>query len=163
MKKNLFKLSLFLAAVLVMGFTVCAAGEIEITANMAMKVSAKTDLHENADEASSVVATFEADTPVIIMENPQNGWCRVSYQETSGYVKVSALAMLSDSDEISDEFEQAHNQVQLMFDSIVLTEKEKGRSRIWGAIIVILVVLIFGVGILSTVKGNKGKKKTEGK
>lgn len=163
MKKKLFKLSFLLIAILIMGITVYASEAAEITENMVMKVSGKTEVHESADDTSNVVATFEAGTPIIIQEKPQNGWCKVSYKESIGYVKTESLVLLSGESELANEFEQTHNQVQLMFDNIVLAEKEKSRSRIWGVIIVILVVLIFGVGIVSSIRGKKDKEKAEEK
>lgn len=166
MKHRFGILSLLLITLLFLGRISYAAEETDITANMVMQAAVDVTLYESADDTSGVVADFEAGTPLIIQEDVKDGWCKVSYKDTYGYIKAENLTMLADNDEISAEFSKVENQMQLVFDNIVLMEQEKKRSRIWGAIIVVLVVAIFGVGILSSIKGNKDKnmdnKTTEG-
>ena len=162
MKKKLFGLSLLLIVVLTFGTIVCAEEGTQILANTALQTAADTVLYEKADNTSKSLATLTAGTPVVVCEDAQNGWCQVSYKESKGYVETKNLKAIGDKEGLSAEFEQIKTQVSLMFDGIVVYEQEKKRSRIWGAIVIILVVAIFGVGIFSTIKGNKGKKKTEG-
>ena len=165
MKKKLSKLSLLLIAVLLLGMISYASEDTQITANTAMKVSTDATLYESASDSSNAVTTLASGTPVIVREDAKDGWCKVSYKDTYGYVKTESLAALVSADEISSEFDAMSRQVQLMFDSIIVSEQEKKRSRIWGAIIVVLVAVIFGVGIVSSIKGkdNKSSKSAEGK
>lgn len=165
MKKKLSKLSLLLIAVLLLGMISYASEDTQITANTAMKVSTDATLYESASDSSNAVTTLASGTPVIVREDAKDGWCKVSYKDTYGYVKTESLAALVSADEISPEFADMQKQVQLLFDSIIVREQEEKRSRIWGAIIVVLVVVIFGVGIISSIKGKDKKdgKTAEGK
>lgn len=160
MKKKLAKLSLFLIAILLFGMIAYASEDAQITANTALKVSVDATLYESASDSAKAITTLAAGTPIIVREDAKDGWCKVSYKDTYGYVKTENLDVLVSADEISPEFDEMQEHVQLLFDSIVVREQEKKRSRIWGVIIVVLVVVIFGVGIISTIKG---KDKTDNK
>lgn len=151
-----FKLSLagVLAVILLLSGLPVKAAENSIAMKV-MQTSEKVTLYENADETSAVVDTFDKGTPVIIQEEEQDGWCRVSYKEIEGYLKASQLEMIGDIEALAEEFEDMDQSVQLIFESIVLREQETRQKRIWGTVIVVLVVAIFGVGIVSSIKNGK--------
>ena len=127
----------------------------EITENMVLQISEDTAIYEKPDENSNTTGTFNSGTPVIVREDAKNGWCKVSYQDTEGYVRTSGLKKIGDLKQIAAEFDAISDNMQLIFDSIVLREQEERRTRIWGVVIVTLVIAIFGVGIISSIKSGK--------
>lgn len=62
---------------------------------------------------------------------------------------------------LEDEFKIIQEQNLLSYQEAE-TAKEQARSdRIWGSVIAVLVVAIFAVGIVTTLAGNKGKKREQ--
>ena len=159
-RKVIFKLPLVgaLIVLLLMSGLPVRAAEDSISKKV-MQMSEKATLYEDADETSAVVDTFDKGTPVIVQEDRQDGWSKVSYKETEGYIKSSQLEMIGDIEALAAEFEDMDQNVQLIFESIVAREQEVRQKRIWGAVIIVLVVAIFGVGIVSSIQS--GKKNNE--
>lgn len=87
----------------------------------------------------------------------------VPYQDKIGYVRKSALTTQGlDVEGLDKEMEAAEAESKLVVEEVERYRAEARRSRIWGTVIVLLVVGIFATGILSTVKAaNEKKKDTE--
>lgn len=144
-------------AVFILGcIPVCAAEEIK--KDMVMETIEEVKLLEKAEGNATVVATLPAGTTVLITEDSSNGWCRVSVKEQSGYLQTAQLKTIGNKDELDTEFEKISNSMQLIFEEIVTMEKEIKQERIWGTVIVVLIIAIFGVGIVSALKKNKEEK-----
>lgn len=139
-------------------FSIPVMAAENITANMVMQISEDAVVYESADNTADVVVTLKSGTPVIIREDSQGEWCRISYQNIEGYVNTSKLQMIGDVKQIASEFNVMGANMQLIFDSIVVIEQEKRQTRIWGVVIVVLVVAIFGVGIISSLQNNKKER-----
>lgn len=66
---------------------------------------------------------------------------------------------LTDVNALDEEFKNVQEENLLAYQEAE-TAKEQARSdRIWGIVIAVLVIAIFAVGIVTTLAGNKGKKK----
>lgn len=157
--KKLVKRTIFCIVVMLLGCTSVYAAELEqVQKNMVLEIAEETELLDTPEASATVVCTLQTGTTVTVAEDENNGWCKVSSQEKSGYVQVSKLKTLGNQSELDSEFEEISNSIQLMFDEIMLRENEEKQARIWGTIIVVLIVAIFGVGIVSAVKKNKEEK-----
>lgn len=157
MKKWFGRMLLVMAVLMLGSMPVCAAEDIK--KDMVMETAEEVRLLEKADDNAAIISTLPAGTTVRITEDSNNGWCGVSVKEQTGYLKTTQLKTIGNKDELNAEFEKIGNTVQLIFEEIVTMEKETKQARIWGTIIVLLIIAIFGVGILSAVKKNKEEQK----
>lgn len=146
-----------IAVLLFNGMTVCAAEELK--QNMVMETIEEVKLLEAPEKRAEEVIALPAGAAVVLTEDEVKGWCKVSAQETEGYLQTSQLKTLGNAEELNSEFDKISNTVQLIFDEIIVRENETKQSRIWGTVIVVLIAAIFGVGIVSAVKKNKEEEK----
>lgn len=98
MKTGFGKLACLLIASIAMGMMVCAAETNNIDElakkNSVLQINSDAQLHGEPNENSAVTSALPAGTPVVIMEDGKDGWCKVSYRENEGYVQTSVLGML---------------------------------------------------------------------
>lgn len=154
--RKIWKSLLFsIAVMIVSGITVYASDLEYVGKDMVLETIEETLLYETPKEDTKETAVIPAQTPVLVIEAAENGWCKVTSQEQTGYVRISELKTLGNKDELDAEFDKVNQTVLLTFDEIITREKEARQARVWGTIIVVLVVAIFGVGILSAIRKNK--------
>lgn len=122
------------------------------------------NIMEEPDRSSAALASLEKGTAVVVYGEPENSFCRVEYRGTVGYIESSALEQYQSeiSDNLEQEFQNVEEETLRTVDEYELLQKEKRTSRIWGTVIAVLVIAIFVVGIISTLKQSKGKEEDEG-
>lgn len=160
MKKRFGWIVCILAMLCVMGMTVCAADTMDadtmsIKKNMVLQTNCDVELHESPDASSPVTAALQSGTPVVVSEDEKDGWCQVMYREDTGYVQTAALYTVIAQDTLDSEFQDVKESGALSFQEAVVAKKQAASTRIWGAVIIGLVVAIFGVGITSALHKNK--------
>lgn len=155
MKKGLSRILCVLAIFCVMGMTVCASDTVDIKKNTIRQTNSDVELHEEPDLSSPVTAALQSGTPVIISEDAKDGWCLVMYRENTGYVQTSFLEVVVSQEALDSEFQSIKDASILSYQEAEAAKKHDTQTRIWGAVIIVLVVAIFGVGIASTLKKNK--------
>lgn len=75
-------------------------------------------------------------------------------------MKKSALTMQEfDVEGLDKEFQESEAEGKLVIEEVERYRAEAKRSRIWGIVIVLLVVGIFATGIISTTRIEKEKRK----
>ena len=144
-----------LAMLYVMGMTVCAADAGSIRKNMVLQTNSDVELHEEPDASSAVTAALQSGTPVVISEDAKDGWCQVIFRENTGYLPITSLDTLVAQDALESEFQNVREVSILSYQEAESTKKQIASTRIWGAVIIVLVIAIFGVGIVSALKKNK--------
>ena len=155
MKKGFSRILCVLAMLCVMGMTVCAVDAGSIEMNMVLQTNSDVELHENPDASSAVTATLTSGTPVVISEDEKDGWCQVKFRENTGYVQITFLDTIVDQNALDSEFQDVKEAGILSFQEAEMAKKHMQSTRIWGAVIIVLVIAIFGVGIVSALKKNK--------
>lgn len=159
MKKVISKVMLGIV-IMMLGCITGYAAELEsIQKNMVLEMVETVELREEPAVTAKTITTLQAGTTVVVVEDANGDWCKVSYQEQEGYVPVAKLKTLGNKEELNSEFGKISQTVQLAFEEIMVREHEEMQARIWGSIIVVLIVAIFGVGIASAVKKNKEESK----
>ena len=127
-----------------------------------MVAKSSIDAFVETSEQSEVVISYEADASVMVTGETTNGWYRVVYQDKVGFVKKTDL---KESDfniaALDEEFEVNEIEGKLFIEEVERIRAQISRSRIWGTIIVLLIVGIFGTGIYSTIKSEREKKQNE--
>ena len=145
-----------IAVVVLLGSMPVSAAELEqVQKSMVLETVGEVELLDKPVATAQVVCTLSAGTAVVVLEDEDNDWCKVTYQEQEGYLEVSMLKTLGNQKELNAEFDKISNTIQLFFEEIITRENQQKQARIWGTIIVVLIVAIFGVGIASAVKKNK--------
>lgn len=141
-----------------------ALQEVETTElSQIMLANGEVEAKEMPDDNAAVVITYESGAPVLVIGEITDGWYKVSYQDKMGYVHKSALTTQElDVEGLNKEMEAAEAENKLVVEEVERYRAEARRSRIWGTIIVLLVVGIFATGILSTVKAEREKRKDAG-
>lgn len=142
-----------------------AVQETEISElNRIMVAVKEIEAREEPIDSAPAVILYEADAPVLVVGETADGWYKVSYQNTTGYVGKSELtANELDIAALDEEMKAAEAESKMVVEEVERYRAEVRRSRIWGTIIVLLVVGIFATGILSTVRSEKAKKKDNNK
>lgn len=134
---------------------VYAADLEQVTENMVLETSTETLLYESPTENSAVIATLPQGTTVITISQAENGWCEVFQKDMTGYVRLEQLKSIGDKAALDQEFRQNADNDEMLMNELERIRSQKLRSRIWGTIIVVLVVAMFAVGIFSAKKKNE--------
>ncbi len=128
--------------------------------NQIMVTNEAVEARETPTNSGKVVITYESGASVFVIGETKDGWYQVSYQDKEGYVKKSALTMQEfDVEGMDKEFQQIEAEGKLVIEEVERYRAEAKRSRIWGIIIVLLIVGIFATGIISTTRIEKEKRK----
>lgn len=127
-----------------------------------MQLEADAVVYEEAQEDSVVVATIPKGTAVICTETESPQWYQISYQEIKGYVSVDAVGMYGDTEELTDEFEEVHEENASQLEAVEAVEQQEKSQFFWGVVMLVLVVLMFATGIITVLRGryrtNSGKR-----
>lgn len=147
--------------------------ETQIT--LFMKALQKVDAKaEPKDDAETIFTYDEGDHIYVTGETP-NGWYIVYYRGQTGYVSKNvsqgAETLQDDQSEqnVQAVFEEETLDLEALDDELAAQEVENKliaegveryltearRSRMWGVVIVLLVIGIFAVGIVSTIRTEK--------
>lgn len=157
------------------------SGDFSVTElNQVMTIAQDCSVYESPSEDSEVVRDYTAGSSVWVTGETQNGWYRISYQESEGYilkdsttglmieVEGKGIVDLEDAG-LAEEMAALEAENKAFIENVERQRAELKRSRIWMVVIVVLIVAIFAVGIVSTIKqvkkeegqGDSGTKKKQ--
>mgnify|MGYP002703045080 CR=1 FL=1 len=141
-----------------------AVQEVEISElNQIMTANDKLEIKETPDDNASVIFTYESGAGVFVTGETTDGWYRVSYQDKVGYVRKAELeATELDVEGIDREMADAAAEGKQIVEEVERYRIEAQRTKIWGTIIILLVVGIFATGIISTIKNEKEEDEGNG-
>lgn len=170
MKKRMVKtIMVFMAMTFVMlGISLNVRAEeayVSTQLNRFMTTTRQIDAREEPDEKSGIAFTYEAGATVYVTGETEDGWYIVLYQGKTGYINIDSSKEILEVTEIDVEALNAEMAAEEALGKLIVEETERyraeaRRSKIWGAVIVLLVIGIFATGIISTVQAEK-KKNTE--
>lgn len=147
--------ALVLAAISYDSHACAAAEKTELTVNSFYQINEDTQMRESASEAAKVVQELTAGDTVMVTAYTDGEWCTVSKGDKTGYVPISVLTSIGNVDTLNAEFDSIGNDYETIYVEMLELKRQKRNRTIWGSIIVVLVIAIFGVGILSAVKKNR--------
>lgn len=136
----------------------------EAVADLSKLMVTKTalDAYAEPSEQSEVVVSYEADASILITGETNSGWYRVTYQDKVGYVKKTALKETEiDIEALNEEFEAEEIEGKVFIEEVERVRAQISRSRIWGTIIIVLIIGIMGTGIYSTIMSERKKLERE--
>lgn len=123
------------------------------------QVDAKIEPNDNAETAF----TYEEGSLIWVTGETEDGWYIVIYQGETGYINKNIAQQALAEEEIDvealdEEFAEQELESKIFVEEVERYHTEVRRSRVWGTIIVLLVIGIFAVGIVSTFRAEKMKK-----
>ncbi len=165
------KIMLFLRVLVVMSFMVMccpvlARAEEQVNGetaslNQFMTAQERVEAKASPDDGAETVITYETGDTIFITGETGDGWYTVLYQGITGYIPVDVKENLEevnlDVAALDAEMENQVAESKLVVEEVERYRAEAKRSRIWGIVIVVLVVAIFVVGIVSTIRVKKNK------
>lgn len=117
-------------------------------------VNTDTFLYEEADEVSTVLRELKKQELVVPVELGVP-WVKVSIGELTGYVKSDYVQTESPDPRVAQELEEQAEYNAEFANEVERLTKEQRRSRIYGVLIICIIVGIFAAGIVSTVMGRR--------
>lgn len=152
-----FKIAVGVFFILLIAMRIQAKAAEEIPENSLWQISRNVEVKEEAAESAEKVGNLEKGTPVIVLENVEDNWCKIQYQEILGYVQRDCLEAygIEQSEALEQEFMQVQEENIQFEDEYDLEQEQVKSTDIWKAMIIVFIVAIFGIGIFSALKGNK--------
>lgn len=158
-KKRLVALGMVLGLLWIMQSgipSVRAAEKVNEETGQLMTAVRKVEMKETPDDEADTIMTYEKGSSVFAIGESADGWYRVIYQEKEGYVPENALSSQEiDVEGLDAEMAQEAEEGRLMIETIERYRSEARRSKIWGSVIVILIVGVFATGIIAEIRGRK--------
>lgn len=111
------------------------------------------DAKEEPDENAAVIISYHDGDNIYVTGETADGWYRVRYQDLVGYVRIEQVAEIElDVEALNDEFAVEEEEGKLVVEEVEKQRTEARRSKIWGAVIILLVLGVFVTGIITTVR-----------
>lgn len=125
------------------------------------------EVKESPDMDSATVGTLSAGTAVIV-ESREGEWTKVLYQDIEGYISDAEVDsfesyIAEDSESLEQEMLSVAAEEQRITEEYELILKQRRTSLIWGIVIAILIIGIFGVGVVTAIKNSKNEEEEEEK
>lgn len=117
------------------------------------------DMKAAPEEGAAVVRSYEKGASVFVTGRTADGWYRVIYQDKEGYMPESALSGKElDVEGLDAEMSRTEQEAEFVMEMVEKYRDEAQRSKIWGSVIVVLVVGIFATGIISGIRSSRREK-----
>lgn len=126
--------------------------------NGMMQTKTDTSGHEEPDNKSLVVEEIKKGQSVMLSGKTENGWFQVVYQGKTMYVQENSLEETV-NEELSNELQELEKLRLAEAEWDIKARKEALRSRIWGTVIVVLIVGVFAAGMVSVIRAEKSEKR----
>ncbi|MGN0308291.1 MAG: hypothetical protein ACI4DN_08740 [Lachnospiraceae bacterium] len=138
-----------------------AAGD-SVTILKMVTAEVTTEAKLEPDDAAGALTTFNAGSDILVVEEIDEEWYSIVYKGEIGYVRrADTVDKVIDVEAIDEELAAEEYQGRLMMEEVEKKNAESKQSKIWGVIIVLLVLAIFGVGIYSHLVSKKNGNKEE--
>lgn len=130
--------------------------------NQIMVTAREVELKAEPNYNSETLMTYEKGASVFVTELVGDEWVLARYQDKIGYVDRTALLMQKmDVSGIDAEMAVEAEETKFVLEEVERYQQEARRSKIWGTIIVVLVISIFAIGIISTIRAGRNKETDE--
>jgi uncharacterized protein YgiM (DUF1202 family) len=118
-------------------------------------------IYQEKSTDSSVVLSLPKGS-LVLVTGTDGDWTGVQYQDKEGFMESSCLQAESPDPAIKKELSSQEEYDVEYTNELTRLRSEQRRSRIWGIIIVAIVVAMFATGIIQVLRaGKKGKEDKE--
>lgn len=139
-------------------------GVTETQISMFMKALGHIDAKSEPKDDAETIFTYDEGDHIYVSGETPNGWYIVYYRGQTGYInknisqEAETVQDELDLEALDDELEAQEAENKLIAEGVERYLSEARRSRIWGVVIVLLVIGIFAVGIVSTIREEKTER-----
>lgn len=127
-----------------------------------MMANKDIDMKTEPSGSAETIISYQAGDSVFVTGETTDGWYCVIYQDKEGYIPKDSLSVLEiDVAALDEEMARTEQEAELVVETLERYRAEARRSKIWGSVIIVLVVGIFATGIISGIKSAKGKDEQE--
>lgn len=124
-----------------------------------MTAEETVDMKTAPEDDAEVIMSYQKGDSVFVTGETADGWYRAIYQDKEGYIPKQYLSVQEiDVEALNEEMARTEQEAQLVVETVERYRADVRRSKIWGTVIVILVLGIFITGIISGVKSTKEKE-----
>ncbi|MDE7340668.1 MAG: hypothetical protein K2N80_08915 [Lachnospiraceae bacterium] len=123
-----------------------------------LEAEKRVEMKASPEETAETLMTFQAGDLIFAVEETAEDWYHVIYQEKEGYIEKDGLTVLElDIEGLNAEMAVNEAETKFVVETVEKYRADARRSKIWGTVIIVLVAGIFGVGIFSAVRSNRGE------
>lgn len=126
-----------------------------IPINEVQKVIDKTKGYSEPDEESEVIAELEKGQTVIVITVIENNWCQILSKSDIMYIKEEYLTETSSDSELVNELSTLETARVKAVEMDIAVRKGYTYKKIGGAIIFILIIVIFLIGSVTALRSSK--------
>ncbi len=124
-----------------------------------MTADDEVDMKAEPSDSAETIMTYKKGDMVFVTGEAENGWYRAIYQNKEGYIPQDSLSVQEiDVAVLDEEMARTEQEAEFVIDTVERYRAEARCSKIWGTVIVVLVLGIFATGIISGIKNAKGKE-----
>lgn len=134
--------------------------------NTVMRLTEATGALAEPKTGAEVVAELKEGEDVIVTKKMNDGWYQIIYAEKTAFVPSTKLTESPVDEALVKEMQEMAKNEKVQIEAFERQRKESVRAKIWGAVIAVLIIGIFALGLVSTLKASKEaelKKKKEDK
>lgn len=123
-----------------------------------LEAEKRVEMKALPEETAETLMTFQAGDLLFAMEETTEDWYHVVYQEKEGYIEKDGLKVLElDIEGLNAEMAVNEAETKFVVEAVERYRADARRSKIWGTVIIVLVAGIFGIGIFSAIRSNRGE------
>lgn len=124
-----------------------------------MTAEEPVDMKNMPEDNAEIIRSYQAGDSVFVTGETDSGWYRVIYQDKEGYIPKKSLSVQElDAAALDDEMARTEQEAELVVETVERYRADARRSKIWGSVIIVLVLGIFATGIISGIKSAKSKE-----
>ncbi len=129
-----------------------------------MTAEESVDMKTAPEDSAEVIRSYQKGDSVFVTGETADGWYRVVYQDKEGYIPQHVLSVQEiDVAALDEEMARTEREARLVVETVERYRTDARRSKIWGSVIIVLVLGIFATGIISGIKSSKGKEEQQKK
>lgn len=121
-----------------------------------MTAEESVEMKATPDDGAEVIMSYQKGDSVFVTGETAEGWYRAIYQDKVGYIPKAALSPQEiDVAALDEEMAQTEEEAKFMVEVVERYRDQARRSKIWGGVIIVLVLGIFATGIISGITSAK--------
>lgn len=134
-----------------------AADNTEISElSQLMTADESVEMKAAPDDGAEGIMSYQKGDSVFVTGETANGWYRAMYQDKIGYIPKDSLSPQEiDVAALDEEMAQTEEEAKFMVEVVERYRDQARRSKIWGGVIIVLVLGIFATGIISGITSAK--------
>lgn len=122
-------------------------------------ITKDTNGYEEPKNNSLIIMELSEGQKVVLLGITENNWYKVICKEQVMYVQAICLSETETNEELQNELNALEAERAFAVEKDIVVRKQIREGRIWGSIIIILIMLTFGAGIIAVLKTKSDDKK----